>query len=564
MSDILRPISIKNILYRIAKEYKQNSTIYEIDKDLFYYHKKGKSFKIFNETLDVPVGPAAGPHTQLAPNIVATYLVGSRYFELKTVQILDELEIDKPCIDAEDEGYNTEWSTELSIKAAYEEYVKAWLILHLLNKIFGFSQNEQSFIFNMSVGYDIKGIKSPKVDWFIENMKDASANEIFQKNKKEMIEAVNEGIFDELINTDKQKIVEYIENIPAKICSTIAVSTMHGCPPEEISEIGAYLLKEKNLNLLIKLNPTLLGYDFVRKTFDKLGFEDVELNKASFEKDLDYSSAIKIIKNLQHLAAEIDTDFGIKLSNTLEVKNTKDYLPGDFMYLSGKALLPLTISLANKLAKEFNGDIHISYSGGANDENSHLIAQTGISPVTLCTDILKPQGYKRLNKIAKNVAEITDIIPAKIDLEKLDKLAKEIANKKVERKKVKKANIPLPLFDCISCGFCVDVCPNRANVQFEFEVDGLKKKTQIIHLDGMCNECGNCATFCPHNNGKPFLDKLTIFANKEDFENSKNVGFYFRDGNMKLRTAKDAKLYAQISKVAKIIKDKYDFLLKNE
>ncbi len=562
MSDILKPIRLENILYRIVAEYKKVRKIYAIDEKIFY--KSKKSIKIFNEDCDLPLGPAAGPHTQLAPNILAAYLSGARYFELKTVQVLDNLEIEKPCIEAENEGYNTEWSTELTIKQAYTEYVKAWLILHLVNKIFALSQNSHPFIFNMSVGYDIKGIKSPKVDWFIENLKDASDNGIFKENKNKMLELIQSGFFNDISKVPQNELYEYAQNISSKICSTIAVSTMHGCPPDEIEEIARYLIEQKKLNLLIKLNPTLHGYDYVRNTFDKLGFKDIELEKKSFENDLSYDKAIEIIKKTKKTARENSRFFGIKLSNTLEVKNTKKLLPGDYMYLSGIALLPLTISLANKLANEFNGDIHISYSGGANLENAHKIASTGIMPITLCTDLLKPKGYDRLSKIAKNIEDIIDKIPTKIDLKKLKTVAEEILNSKPERKKIKKVDIPLPIFDCISCGFCVEVCPNRANIQLEFEVEGLKKKTQIIHLDGMCNECGNCATFCPHNNGKPFKDKLTVFADKDDFENSKNIGFYFRDGNLKLRTVKDAKIYTQISKVAKIIKDEYDFLLKND
>jgi putative selenate reductase len=33
---------------------------------------------------------------------------------------MDELEIEKPCIDAELETYNTEWSTELTVQQAYD------------------------------------------------------------------------------------------------------------------------------------------------------------------------------------------------------------------------------------------------------------------------------------------------------------------------------------------------------------------------------------------------------------------------------------------------------------
>ena len=43
--------------------------------------RSGKSIKN-------PVGPAAGPNTQLAQNIVASYVAGARCIELKTVQIM--------------------------------------------------------------------------------------------------------------------------------------------------------------------------------------------------------------------------------------------------------------------------------------------------------------------------------------------------------------------------------------------------------------------------------------------------------------------------------------------
>ena len=71
------------------------------------------------------------------------------------------------------------------------------------------------------------------------------------------------------------------------------------------------------------------------------------------------------------------------------------------------------------------------------------------------------------------------------------------------------------------CGVCADVCPNRANVAIH--VPG-KCQAQILHVDGMCNECGNCAVFCPWN-GKPYRDKFTLFWSEEDFANSENEGF---------------------------------------
>ena len=82
---------------------------------------------------------------------------------------------------------------------------------------------------------------------------------------------------------------------------------------------------------------------------------------------------------------------------------------------------------------------------------------------------------------------------------------------------------------CLSCNSycenCVEVCPNRANISLV--VPGMEKH-QIIHVDYMCNECGNCKSFCPWDSA-PYLDKFTLFANEADMENSKNQGFTVLD-----------------------------------
>lgn len=75
------------------------------------------------------------------------------------------------------------------------------------------------------------------------------------------------------------------------------------------------------------------------------------------------------------------------------------------------------------------------------------------------------------------------------------------------------------------CENCVEVCPNRANIAIR--VPGMAKH-QIIHVDYMCNECGNCKSFCPYESA-PYLDKFTLFAGEKDLEDSKNQGFAVMD-----------------------------------
>ena len=54
---------------------------------------EGGAEAIFAEKIETPFGPAAGPNTQLAQNIIASYVAGSRFFELKTVQVMDGEEL---------------------------------------------------------------------------------------------------------------------------------------------------------------------------------------------------------------------------------------------------------------------------------------------------------------------------------------------------------------------------------------------------------------------------------------------------------------------------------------
>jgi len=269
--------------------------------------------------------------------------------------------------------------------------------LHLIGKEL-FKRNEPDFIFNMSVGYDLEGIKSAKVDQFIEGLKDASKSKIFAECKAALKAAGSR--FRHLDN-------EYIDNISADICNTISLSTMHGCPPPEIEAICAYLLREKQLHTYVKLNPTMLGYDQVRSTLDAMGYDYIKLTEESFSADLQYAEGLAMIERLQAIAAENNREFGVKLSNTLPVQITRGELTGDMMYLSGKPLYTLTINLASKLATQFDGKLKISYSGGADHNNTAKIISTGIRPVTVVTTLLKPGGYIRLNKLAAAIEPLS-------------------------------------------------------------------------------------------------------------------------------------------------------------
>ncbi|MDI6879941.1 MAG: putative selenate reductase subunit YgfK [Desulfitobacteriaceae bacterium] len=495
MSDKMREIPFDKMIDWVFEEYKQSRSIFGVPEAKFYRKSSLAGMTLFGENIDSPIGPAAGPNTQLAQNTVAAYLSGSRFFELKTVQILDELEFPKPCIRAEDECYNTEWSTELSIEGAFNEYVKAWFMLHILQKeIFG--RDGRHFMFNMSVGYDLEGIRSPKVDHFIEGLKDASQTDIFQECKKVLLDRI--GQFKQVDKT-------FVESISPHICTSITLSTMHGCPPTEIEAISKYLISEKKLHTFVKMNPTLLGYTFVRETFDQMGYDYIELKEESFTHDLQYADGVAMLQRLKAFAQEHGRDFGVKLSNTLPTKITRAELPGEEMYMSGRALYPLTINLALKLAEEFAGDLIISYSGGADFFNIGDIFTTGIRPITLATTLLKPGGYMRLQQIAELLEpRLDDLAPGKINLVKLRQLAERAfsdTNHLKEKRAVQSRKIAreLPLLDCFMAP-CSVGCPIEQDIpeyirlvgegRFREAYEVIVDKNPLPFITG---------TICPHH-----------------------------------------------------------------
>ena len=495
MSDKMFPISFRKLIRWVREEYQQSHTIFGVPEGKFFRKTNDRSMRIFGEDLDTPVGPAAGPHTQLAQNIIASYLSGSRFFELKTVQIIDALEFPKPCIQAEDEGYNTEWSTELSITGAFEEYVKAWFMLHILQKEL-FKQSDRRFMFNMSVGYDLKGIQTPKVDQFIEGLKDASQTAIFQECL---------AVLYEELESFQQVDRPFVEQISPNICTSITLSTMHGCPPAEIEAIIKYLISEKKLHTFVKMNPTLLGYQYVRDTFDKMGYSYIELKEESFSHDLQFADGVEMLRRLQAFALEFQKDFGVKMSNTLPVKIMKAELPGDEMYLSGRALYPLTINLAFKLASEFAGDLKISYSGGADAFNIERILATGIQPITVATTLLKPGGYLRFKQLADFLdAQLDNQESVRLDLGKLEALAAsslEDANHlKEKRAKIsRKIDRRLPLMDCFIAP-CVVGCPIEQDIPEYIRLVGEKRYEEAFEVIVSKNPLPFITgTICYHN-----------------------------------------------------------------
>src|ERR1039457_5268191 len=158
----LTPIPFKLLVTRLFRELAQKKAAFDL------------SCSVHGRRASTPFGPAAGPHTQLAQNIVLSWLAGGRVIELKNVQVKDDLVIPRPCIDMQTIGFNVEWSQELTLEQSLDEYVKASMLIDIL-KASGWAPAYGVTVFDMSVGYDLAGIRTARVRAFMAGLMDATA-----------------------------------------------------------------------------------------------------------------------------------------------------------------------------------------------------------------------------------------------------------------------------------------------------------------------------------------------------------------------------------------------------
>ena len=458
-----RPLPLKTLAGWIFRDLDHGDSVLGIPKANLNIPSAKLAMTRMGKTFASPLGVAAGPHTQLAQNIIAAWLVGGRFIELKTVQVLDEIPVSKPCIESCDTTFNCEWSQELTLNQSFDEYLKAWVILHALAHKMGLK--DPGVFFSMSVGYNLEGILSPTVQRFLARMDDAGDDlKAAVEEMAEIYPAVKEL------------------NIPSQLSDQITLSTMHGCPPSEIEKIASYLIAERGVHTMVKMNPTLIGPEALRHILNEVCGHDITIPDLAFEHDPKFPDAMAMLRNLRALAKGRKNTFGIKLTNTLESTNDRGFLPDAMAYMSGRSLHPISLNLASKVTEELNGDIAISYCGGADAENYADLIADGLGPVTLCSDLLKPGGYARMNQFLDNLeaamdkfgAATVDELPDKVAGEHHDgargnlkrHAARSLTEKRFQARAkplATKSQKPLAWFDCSSAP-CMEACPAHQNV----------------------------------------------------------------------------------------------------
>ncbi len=555
----LRPYPFSALVRRALSELETRDTIFDLPRRKLATPSDRHDLRAYHHgfVASSPLGPAAGPHTQMAQNIALAWLSGCRIIELKTVQIMDELEIARPCIDMQTVGYNVEWSQELRLPQSLEEYVKGAMLITILRASgqIAVADNDQ-VLFDMSVGYDLAGIRSPRVQAFIDGIRDCTS------------------IVDRLRSEIPAEFKQYRDlDFPTRLSNTLTLSTFHGCPPEEIEKIIDFLLIDRGIHSTVKLNPTLLGAARVRELLgEKLGYTEIKVPTSAFEKDAKWQQAIDFCGRLGERAQGLGLGFGVKFSNTLIVDNHRDFFPASeaAMYLSGPPLHVLASELVGRFRGVFGDRFPISFSAGIDRHNFADAVALGLCPITTCSDLLKPGGYGRASAYTSDLQARMDRVGARdlpsyiiraydrgevafntLGLATDDPLrlaclralseggdlkaaagehfddwvsAARLENTLVyvpacradarysqasNRKPPRKVGSSLALFDCLSCNKCVPVCPNDAN----FVLETPPREQTIVKLQP------SAEGFVAREEGVLRLGKKTQYANFADFCN---------------------------------------------
>ncbi len=435
----------------ILNESKRSGSIFGI-RD-FYQANPFKTLNVFDEKLETPFGPAAGPHTQYAQSIIAAYVTGCRFFELCTVcprDIKQDREI------AADGEINVEGAVNLTIEQSFDEYVKAWIAITVLSVEYEMG-GMNGFVFNETVGYNYDDFRSPEITEFLSNMRDASETPIF----KECIAYLKDNI-----NLFQNLTLEDIDDISPVISTAVSVGTSPDCSLHEIENIAKYLMVDMGLNIGIKLSTTLLGYDYCRSTLDSMGYFDIEINKDVIDRSVKYHDMIPLINRLLGVANKEGRLFGVKLIGSFPVIDKGDRSRS--LKLSGKALFPLSVALAARLSDDFEGRLRIGFSGGADANNVEDIFEAGVWPITMNTTILKPGGFNRFKQFSYTFNEwsYNEYYGTQTGL--LKRMAERVRLNNHYTKPIK-SDVPtkrkgrIPKTNCFIAP-CVDGCPIGQNI----------------------------------------------------------------------------------------------------
>ncbi len=521
MSDMLRPLSFEKLMALLLEEYSAYGTVFGV-KD---FYKAGRArLPIFGARIENPVGPGAGPVTQTAQGIIASYFSGARFIELKTV-LPESKQGRKPYAVTDGCTYFSEHPSELQIGDAFSEYVKAWYAIKLLSTAFELGVPE-GFVFNMSVGGNLEDLKSDKMNAFIEGLKSAEYTKVWRE-----CENWARAHMDELDGIDNT----YISDISPNVSNSVTFVPERGLSANEIEQCGKYLIEEKRLHTFVRLDPSLLGYYTIRGILDINGYTDIEINKEKTEEGAAYEELKPALLRLQSAADALRLEFGVKVCGGLLTEDSENK-PFSNSRLAGRALFPIAFSLSEKIANDFGGGLRICFSGGADYYTATKLFNAGIWPITMVSEIIRPGGLTRLKQVAEDISKCDYAHFSGILTSDLPDIEKEVYSggryKNTGLTKAKKAKGPIPYAYCFKSQ-CRAACPLGQDIPFITRLIKNGKSLDALRVIFERNPMPfTTETLCPH----PCVDSCSrrfyecpLSINTENLKAAKNACFDLLD-----------------------------------
>jgi len=510
----LKPYPFGALVTHMLRELDEKHSVFGLRAAGFYRGDVHRDFSVsIHDTPAVsPLGVAAGPHTQMAPNIVLCWLAGARVIELRTVHAVDGADCPRPSIDAGTVGFHLELGHELTMEQALEEYVKASMLIDILcaGDRLGALPGFEPVYFDLGLGLELEDIRGERVGAFIEAMRDAS------------------GVVDSLrreIPTDYKWYRDI--DFKTRLVTSATLTVGPGPSPDALESVLVHLLEEKRLHCFVKFSPTLLGHDdSLRLLHTELGYSNLALHSESFANHLLWEDAVPMMDRVGDKAAAEGRIVGAKFAGGMPVQNRNMSLSPkrSDADLTGPPLHLLAMELVRRFRRQFRNRFPISFSGGIHRANFPGAVALGLAPVSVCSDLLKPGGYGRLGAYHRDLAKhmaavgadnVDDFIIAAFGLAEESLMALRLPKTSRSRKKCLEAlrkggdlrraagtelfdrwlaeaklrntdhyvaqvfagkgyakenhteppeqvNSRLELFDCLTCEECIAVCPHRA------------------------------------------------------------------------------------------------------
>jgi len=377
------------VVGRAFREWERRRTLFDLPAAAFYRPRPGIDLrsKVWGQPAANPLGPAPGPHTQMAANIVTAYLAGARVFEWKSIRVSPRASAGRPSLEVGDAARFLDSGQDLGLEDMRREFVGASMLIDLLREtgVLDRATGGDTFaaadcVFDLSLQGDRRGLENPRLVAFVRACQDAR------------------GVVEEL----RARIPADL-GIPAAVAfrtEIIRSATLLPPPrtsPADVEALATYVVRDLGLDVAIKLRPAALGFERCTLLLqESLGREAPALRREAFDGEPTLEDLAPVLRTLQARAQARGGQFSVKLLSALPVEGDTRRLPETAQWLAGRPLHVLALEALADLRDLVGPELPVSISAGIDADNVARAIACGAVAVTSCTDLLRPGGVARM------------------------------------------------------------------------------------------------------------------------------------------------------------------------